>query len=620
MATWTSTTLTARQDSPGVKFYLTFDGSITGTTFNGTIRVYTALADGWWGGTFEYYIYQGTSRSGTLLGHSSHYESSRSTSYINEATYTNVNVTNLPVAGGNTNFYIYMWGGSEPARYGGVTCDFGTLAQKPTLSTVSISSITRTGSNASCTVTSDGGATVTACSLKASTTSGDYSSPVSTITGSASGASGSFSSLTPNTKYYVRGEATNTAGTGYTTETNFTTSGNAPTVTTSATRSKTGATITYNATYDTNASYSSRLIEYGTTTSYGSSTTNTTLSGLTTDTTYYYRITITDNFNRSGTATGSFTTGVDNPVITNTGLTTSYTSFSFNPTVTYGEDASFGRIVCRYGLTQDKDQTVESTSLPLVISGLKSKTMYYYNVRVYDNGNRGSNDPGGNLYTQSSAPFSVSAKINSYSEHQANIGTTFSVYPDDYPTSASATVTGTGYNQTKTIPLTGTPPEPGTVDFTGLSSQTTYTVTTTVTNSTGSTTSSSKTFTTPAAAPSISSVSIVSNGTTGIDISVTASGDSGDTLQYRFSSNGGTNWTSMQTGSTYSYTGLTAGSTYNVCLEVRNGDRFVYEYYTITLPTSGSTTNNGLIQYRQEGWWTNASKILIVKYNKWLSK
>jgi hypothetical protein len=186
-------------------------------------------------------------------------------------------------------------------------------------------------------------------------------------------------------------------------------------------------------------------------------------------------------------------------------------------------------------------------------------------------------------------------------ETSAEIGVTYSVGAPDWVTAGSITVSGNGYNTTKNFTFAGDPPTPDTLTFTGLTANKTYTVTGSVTNTTGTTNITSTTFTTPPTAPSISSVTVQSSGTTGISISVTASGGSGDTLQYRFSSDGGSNWTSLQTGSTKSYTGLTAGNTYNVCLEVRNGDRFVYEYYTIALPTSSSTTTKGLIQYRQDG-------------------
>lgn len=624
MATWTSTeSAWSTEDWPHVKFQAVFNGSITGTTFTGSITIKAAMqyGDAQWGNPWDFVIYKGTSTSGTRIGSVRNSEAHSGTGWYS-STINNATVSGLPTSG-NTSFYITLTDPySSPGRAGGVSVSFGTLAQKPTLSALTISSIARTSSIASFTVTSDGGATVTSQAIKASTTSGDYSNPKATISSNT----GTLSELTANTKYYVRGEATNTAGTGYTTESNFTTTGNAPTVSASVQRKKTSAVFTITKSFDDNASLAStnpRKIEYGTSTSYGSTVYPTndsyTLTGLATTTKYYYRVTITDNWGRSGTATGNFTTGVDNPVITDTTPIPSYTSVTLSPTVTYGEGASFGKIVCHYGIGT-KDQTYESTVYPAVITGLKSHTTYTFDYTLYDNEGRPSNTPGGNFLTKNSKPFDVTLVPHQITDSIATIGIRYSIYPEEWSTAGSITVTGSGYNQTQNLVISGDPPCAQPATFSGLSPKTTYTVSGSITNASGTTFPSNITFTTPPLAPNIGSVTIQSNGTTGININVTASGGSGDTLQYRFSSDGGTTWTGLQTGSTKSYTGLTAGNTYNVCLEVRNGDRFVYEYYTITLPTSSSTTTKGLIQYRQDGWWTNVKKVYIAKYSKWLSK
>ena len=79
--------------------------------------------------------------------------------------------------------------------------------------------------------------------------------------------------------------------------TSFTTSGNAPTISSvSPSPSRTTCSLANNSiSYDTNASFKSVSIKYGTSTSYGSTSSSTSLSGLTPNTTYYYSITVTDN-------------------------------------------------------------------------------------------------------------------------------------------------------------------------------------------------------------------------------------------------------------------------------------------------------------------------------------
>lgn len=523
-------------------------------------------------------------------------------------------------------------GGFDPTAWGQTlsvsgSADLPKINRAPIVGALSISSIARTSAAASFSVTEQGASTVSASSIKASLTSGSYSSPVATITGTSSGVSGTLSGLAANTKYYVRGEATNTIGTTYTTETNFTTTGNAPTISSiTSSPSKNYATLTGNVSYDTNASFSSVEVQWGTSTSYGNTSNAWRIpasgSTLAQNTTYYYRARVTDNWNRTSSwKTGSFTTTGDNPTITNVVATPNLQYCDLAISVTYATNASYNTMTVQYGTTTSYGSTATTFGNGwATLTPLNSKQTYYYKITVKDNFNRTSSAYTGSFTTTSSAPWDAEPLILNVTETSAEIGVTYSVGAPDWVTAGSITVSGNGYNTTKNFTFAGDPPTPNTLTFTGLTANKTYTVTGSVTNTTGTTNITSTTFTTPPTAPSISSVTVQSSGTTGISISVTASGGSGDTLQYRFSSDGGSNWTNLQTGSTKSYTGLTAGNTYNVCLEVRNGDRFVYEYYTITLPTSSSTTTKGLIQYRQDGWWTNVKKVYIAKYSKWLSK
>ena len=124
-------------------------------------------------------------------------------------------------------------------------------------------------------------------------------------------------SLTPNTSYnfYTQIGAANDTNLQGTVARSFTTTGNAPTISSvSASPSRTTATISHSTSYDTNASYKSISIKYGTSTSYGSTSSSTSLSGLSPNTTYYYSVTVTDNWNRtSGAKTGSFKTTCNKP-------------------------------------------------------------------------------------------------------------------------------------------------------------------------------------------------------------------------------------------------------------------------------------------------------------------
>ena len=90
------------------------------------------------------------------------------------------------------------------------------VASKPTLKTSSVSSITSVTSSGGGDVTADGGATVTVRGVCWNTSTDPTTSNSHTTDGSGTGSySSSLSSLTPETHYYVRAYATNSAGTSY---------------------------------------------------------------------------------------------------------------------------------------------------------------------------------------------------------------------------------------------------------------------------------------------------------------------------------------------------------------------------------------------------------------------
>lgn len=141
-------------------------------------------------------------------------------------------------------------------------------------------------------------------SASAGTNGGNVSVSTTLNNGSAkTGTSPSWSGLTPNTSYILRATATNSAGLTATASDTVTTTGNAPTINSvTASPSRTSVILNPNVSYDTNASFSSYSIRYGTSTSYGSTSTSTTISGLTPNTTYYYSMTVTDNWGRTSAA------------------------------------------------------------------------------------------------------------------------------------------------------------------------------------------------------------------------------------------------------------------------------------------------------------------------------
>ncbi|MDD6582684.1 MAG: FISUMP domain-containing protein [Bacteroidales bacterium] len=99
-----------------------------------------------------------------------------------------------------------------------------TQLYAPSIMTASVSDITAVSATCGGNVTNDGGATVTAYGVCWSTTHNPTVSSSHTTDGSGTGSfTSSLTSLTPNTTYYVRAYATNSAGTAYGNEVSFAT-------------------------------------------------------------------------------------------------------------------------------------------------------------------------------------------------------------------------------------------------------------------------------------------------------------------------------------------------------------------------------------------------------------
>ncbi|MFA5986975.1 MAG: FISUMP domain-containing protein, partial [Parcubacteria group bacterium] len=194
----------------------------------------------------------------------------------------------------------------------------------PTVTTQSTTSITSTGAIGNGTITATGGNNPTR-DIEWGTTSGIYTNSCTAGTGSTGPYSCSITSLSPNTTYYVRAKATNSAGTSYGGETSFTTLVALPTVTTQSTSNITISSATGNATITyTGGENPTREIEWGTETNVyttgscsasvgGTGTYSCNLTNLQPNTQYFARAKAT---NSAGTTYGEetqFTTLIDTP-------------------------------------------------------------------------------------------------------------------------------------------------------------------------------------------------------------------------------------------------------------------------------------------------------------------
>lgn len=257
-----------------------------------------------------------------------------------------------------------------------------------------------------------------------------YDTSGSWVGHSGNGATGSWTytqdNLTPNTSYNFYTQVTNNnngEGTGLS-PIEFTTTGNAPTINSVAVSpSRTSAIFNPNVSYDTNASFRSYSIRYGTSTSYGSTSTSTTISGLTPNTTYYYSMTVTDNWGRTSIAkTGSFKTTGNNPTINSHGVKTyAQTSVEMQYSASYDTNDSLSSYKWEYGTSTSYGSLVTGTN---IINGLNVNTTYYYKLTVTSTQGRNSTTTGS--FKTDPATVTISALgISEITETTAKVDYTF---------------------------------------------------------------------------------------------------------------------------------------------------------------------------------------------------
>jgi uncharacterized protein (TIGR02145 family) len=187
----------------------------------------------------------------------------------------------------------------------------------PLLTTSPITNVTATTATSGGNITSDGRSTITASGICWSTTANPTTSDSKTTDGSASGQFVSeITGLTAGLTFHVRAYATNSVGTAYGIDMSSSTLGQVPESLTQPATNKTATGATLNGTV--NANYLSTVVtfEYGLTASYGSiataiqspvtgntvTTVSADISGLTSETTYHFKV---KAVNSLGTTYGS---------------------------------------------------------------------------------------------------------------------------------------------------------------------------------------------------------------------------------------------------------------------------------------------------------------------------
>ena len=128
--------------------------------------------------------------------------------------------------GPNTTYYVRAYATNSAGTSYGSELNFTTLALTiPSLTTTAASAITIVSASSGGNISTDGGATVTAKGVCWSTTQNPTTANSKTTDGSGTGTyTSSITGLTANTLYYIRAYASNSVGTSYGNEINFTSS------------------------------------------------------------------------------------------------------------------------------------------------------------------------------------------------------------------------------------------------------------------------------------------------------------------------------------------------------------------------------------------------------------
>lgn len=328
-----------------------------------------------------------------------------------------VNADQSPVSGTtDTAVFTALSGLTESATYhyrvvavsaGGTTygsdMTFTTGYMAPTAVTNAASAIGTTTATLNGTVNANGGSTTIIFEYGPTTAYGRTrtadQSPLSGTTDTA--VSFSESNLNPATTYHYRVVASNTGGTTYGADMTFTTRA-APSATTNTATGVDGTNATLNGAVNANGDSTTVIFEYGTSTAYGSSITadqspltghtatavSKSLTGLTSNTTYHFRVVAS---NANGTTYGSdqtFYTAVPAAPLVTTNAATSVISSGATLNGTVNANNSDTTVTFEYGTTITYGSTVSAdqnpvtggfnTAVSAAITGLSNNTTYHY--------------------------------------------------------------------------------------------------------------------------------------------------------------------------------------------------------------------------------------------------
>ena len=527
------------------------------------------------------------------------------------------------------------------AEYGGMPGDPSpqitdtrdvSVSTLPTVTTTTVTSVTGTGAASGGNVTSDGGATVTARGVCWSTAADPTTADGKTTDGTGTGVfTSSITGLSSNTTYHVRAYATNSVGTSYGSDVEFTTNTTSPTITTTAVSNliSTGATSGGNVTDDGGDTVTARGVCWSTaadpttaddktTDGTGTGVFTSSITGLSSNTTYHVRAYATNSVGTSYGSDVEFTTNTTSPTITTTAVSnlTSTGATSGGNVTDDGGDTVTARGVCwstAADPTTADDKTTDGTGTGVFtssITGLSSNTTYH--VRAYATNSVGTSYGSDvEFTTNTTSPTITTTAVSNLTSTGATSGGNVTDDGGDTVTARGvcwSTAADPTTADDKTTDGTGT--GVFTSSITGLSSNTTYHVRAYATNSVGTSYGSDVEFTTNTTSPTITTTAVSNLTSTGATSGGNVTDDGGDTVTAR-----GVCWstaadpttaddkTTDGTGTgvfTSSITGLSSNTTYHVRAYATNSVGTSYgsdvEFTTnTTSPTITTTAVSNLI-------------------------
>ena len=325
---------------------------------------------------------------------------------------------------------------------------------------------------------SDGGSAITDYTIQYST---DNSSWSTFADGTSTSTSATVTGLTKNTVYYFRVAAVNAIGTGsYSTSASTTVLGvpDAPTSLSAASNANNQASLSWSAPANNGGSaITDYVIQYSTdgttfsTFADGTSTsTSVTVTGLSSNTLYYFRVAAVNAIGTSSYSSSASTTVLPNPPGQVTNLATASPTTS-QMTLSWTAPNNGGSAITDYTVQYSTDGNTfstfadgTSTSTSVTVTGLSSNTLYYFRVAAVNAIGTGSYsssatgitvpDPPTALTTASPTATSLGlswtapsgSQTTDYIIQYSTDGTNFSTFADGVSTSTSATVTGLSSN------------------------------------------------------------------------------------------------------------------------------------------------------------------------------